>query len=200
MFGLFCLGRSWSVEERKLTDPFARQRETTSGTQRPRSIYSRKCPSRVWLNKRWSRLVAGQIWCSLHKAGCGKNFATISGVRQFHCPTTGVQENGHWGRELSMDECVYCRPRRGDSGLVASELSISGTERCHRGSHGTKWKFVLLLLGCGLFVSACAHDSDDDSGGARRHHRRGNGHAREKMETLDRSDSPSPSPTPTPGW
>jgi hypothetical protein len=186
------------VEEKKLTDPFARQRETTSGRQRPRSIYSRKCPSRFWLNKSWSRLVAGQIWCPLHQAGDRKNFATISGVRQFHCPRTGVQENGHCERELSMDECVYCRLRRGDSGLVASKLPISGTGRCDRGSHGTKWKFVLLLLGCGLFVSGCAHDSGDDSGGAHRHHRHGDGHAREKMETVDRSDSSSP--TPALGW
>ena len=98
-----------------------------------------------------------------------------------------------------MDECVYCRPRRGDSGLVPSELSISGTERCHRGKHGTKWKFVLLVFGCGLFFGACANDSaDEDSGGAHRHHRHGNGHGREQTETIDRSDNPSP--TPALGW
>jgi hypothetical protein len=98
-----------------------------------------------------------------------------------------------------MDECVYCRPRRDDSGLVASELFSSGPERCHRGSHGPKWKFVLLLLGCGFFFGACANDSaDDDSGGAHRHHRRGNGHGREQTETIDRSSTPSP--TPALGW
>ena len=97
-----------------------------------------------------------------------------------------------------MDECVYCRPRRGDSGLVASEHSISGTERCHRESPGTKWTFVLPLLACGLFVSACANDSDDDSGGSHRHHRHGDGHGREQTETVDRSSNPSP--TPALGW
>jgi hypothetical protein len=85
-----------------------------------------------------------------------------------------------------MDECVYCRPPCGDSGLVASKLSISGT----------KWKFVLFLLGCGLFVSACAKDSTDDNGGSHRHHRHGNGHGREQTETIDRSDNPIPTPSP----
>jgi len=91
-----------------------------------------------------------------------------------------------------MDECVYCRPPRGDSGLVASKLSISGTERRHR----AKWKFVLLFLGCGLFVSACANDSADDSGGAHRHHRHGNGHGPDQTETIDRSSNPIPTPSP----
>jgi hypothetical protein len=95
-----------------------------------------------------------------------------------------------------MDECVYCRPRRGDLGLVASKLSISGTERCHRGSHGTKWKFVLLFLGCGLFFSACANDSADDNGGSHRHHRHGNGQGRDQTETIDRSSNPIPTPSP----
>jgi len=94
-----------------------------------------------------------------------------------------------------MDECVYCRPPRGDSGLVASELSL-GTERCHRGSHGTKWKFVLLFLGCGLFFSACANDSAGDNGGSHRHHRHGNGHGRDQTETIDRSSNPIPTPSP----
>jgi hypothetical protein len=144
-----------------------------------------------WLNKRWSRLVAEQIWCPLRKAGYGKNFATIAGVRQFHPP-------GSLERE-TMDECVYCRLRRGDSGLVPSELSISGMERCPRRSYGAKWNTVLLLLGCGLFVSACAHDSaDDDTGGAHRHHRHGDEHGREQTETIDRSSNPSP--TPALGW
>jgi hypothetical protein len=94
-----------------------------------------------------------------------------------------------------MDECVYCRPRRGDSGLVASELSISRTEYCHRRSHGPKWTFVLLLFGCGLFVSACASDSTDEAN-QHRHHRHGNGHGREQTETIDRSSNPSPTPSP----
>jgi hypothetical protein len=97
-----------------------------------------------------------------------------------------------------MDQCVYGRPRRGDSGLVPSELLVSGTQ-CHRGSRATKWELVLLVLGCGLFFGACANDSaDEDSGGAHRHHRRGNGHGREQTETIDRSDNPSP--TPALGW
>jgi hypothetical protein len=96
-----------------------------------------------------------------------------------------------------MDECVFYRPHRGDSGLVASEPSISGTEDCHRESPGTKWTFVLPLLACGLFVSACASDSADDNGPHRRH-RHGDGRNREQMETIDRSDSPSP--TPALGW
>jgi hypothetical protein len=143
-----------------------------------------------WLNKRWGRLVAEQIWCSAREAGYGKNFATIARVREFHCLRVAGE------REI-MDECAYCRLRRGDSGSVASELSISGTERRHRGSHGTKWKFVLLALGCGLFFGACANDSDDDSG-AHRHHRHGDGHGREQTETIDRSSNPSP--TPALGW
>jgi hypothetical protein len=81
------------------------------------------------------------------------------------------------GKREIMDECVYCRPRRSDSRLVT---------------------FVFLLLGCGLFVSACASDSDDDSGGSHRHHRHGDGHGREQTETVDRSSNPSP--TPALGW
>jgi len=95
------------------------------------------------------------------------------------------------GERETMDECDYCRPPRRHAGLVASKLSIRGTERCHR----AKWKFVLLFLGCGLFVTACANDSaDDDSGGSNRHHRHGNGHGREQTETIDRSSNPSPTP------
>jgi hypothetical protein len=96
-----------------------------------------------------------------------------------------------------MYERVNCRPRRGDSGLVASGVPISSTERCPRARDFTKWKFILLLLGCGLFLGACANDSTDDST-EHRHHRHGNGHGREQMETVDRSDSPSP--TPALGW
>jgi hypothetical protein len=92
-----------------------------------------------------------------------------------------------------MYECVYCRPRRGDSGLVPSELPISGPDRFHR----DKWKFVLLLLGCGLLIGACASDSGDDTT-RHRHHRHGNGHGRDQTETVDRSDNPSP--TPALGW
>jgi hypothetical protein len=49
-----------------------------------------------WFNKGWSRLVAREIRWSLCKTGYGKNFATNSDVRQFHCPRAGVQENGYW--------------------------------------------------------------------------------------------------------
>ena len=150
-----------------------------------------------WFNNSWSRLVAGQFGVRSPKPGYGKNFATISGARQFHCPRTGVRQNGHWGKGI-MDECVYCRPPRGDSGLVVPELSVGGTESHHRGSRGANWRFVLLLFGCGLFVSACANDSADDNGGSHRHHRHGNGHGREQTETIDRSSNPSP--TPALGW
>lgn len=93
-----------------------------------------------------------------------------------------------------MYEHVYCLPRRGDSGLVASKLSISGTQRRHLFA---QWRFVLLLLGCGLLIGACANDSADDTT-QHRHHRHGNGHGRDQTESVDRSDNPSP--TPALGW
>ena len=102
-----------------------------------------------------------------------------------------------WERGIGMYEYVYCRPHRGDLGLVAFELPSNGPERCHRGSHFTKWKSVLLLLSCGFFVGACANDSTDDNT-PQRHHRHGNGHGRDQMESVDRSDNPSP--TPALGW
>jgi hypothetical protein len=96
-----------------------------------------------------------------------------------------------------MYECVYCRPRCGDSGLVASEAPISSTHRYHRDSQLAKRKFVFLLLGCGLLIGACANDSGDDTT-QHRHHRHGNGHGRDQTQTVDRSDNPSP--TPALGW
>ena len=135
-----------------------------------------------WLNKRWSRLVAEQFGVRCAEPVTER---ISQPLRQFH----SFIAPGVTAERETMDESVYCRPGRGDSGLVASELSIKGT----------RWKFVLLALGCGLFFGACANDSaDDDSGGAHRHHRHGNGHAREHTETIDRSDNPSP--TPALGW
>jgi hypothetical protein len=99
-----------------------------------------------------------------------------------------------------MYERVYCRPRRGDSGVVASEVSIAPRKARHRASDVsdfTKWKFILILLGCGLLAGACANDSTADNDQPR-HHRHGNGHGRERMETDDRSSNPSP--TPALGW
>ena len=58
-------------------------------------------------------------------------------------------------------------------------------------------EFVLLLLGCGLLIGACASDSTDDNT-PHRHHRHGNGHGRDQTESIDRSDNPSP--TPALGW
>jgi hypothetical protein len=97
-----------------------------------------------------------------------------------------------------MYERVYCRPRCGVSGLVASEIPIGREERRHYGSHFTKSKFIILLvLGCGLLIGGCANDSNDDTT-EHRHHRRGSGHGRDQTETVDRSDNPSP--TPALGW
>jgi hypothetical protein len=60
-----------------------------------------------------------------------------------------------------------------------------------------KFTAVILLLGCGLFATGCASDSDGANGGS--HHRRhGGGHNRERMETVD--DAPTPSPSPSRLW
>jgi hypothetical protein len=96
-----------------------------------------------------------------------------------------------------MYERVYCPQRRGDSGFVASEPSISARQGGHRGSRFAKWNLVLFFLGCVLFTGACANDSTDDNTQPR-HHRHGNGHGRDQTETNDRSDNPSP--TPALGW
>lgn len=96
-----------------------------------------------------------------------------------------------------MYECVYCPQRRGDSGLVASELSISRLQRGDGARRIGRWKHVLLLLGCALFAGACADDSTADKT-EHRQHRHGNGRGREQTETVDRSSDPSP--TPALGW
>jgi hypothetical protein len=95
-----------------------------------------------------------------------------------------------------MYEHVYCRSRRSDSELVASELPLDRAQR-HGGSSIANWKFLLLLLGSAFFLGACASDSADDSS-PQRHRRHGNGHGRDQTETVDRSDNPSP--TPALGW
>lgn len=99
-----------------------------------------------------------------------------------------------------MDEGVFRSRRHGDSGLVPSELSIGETER--GGHRFRKWTLVPLLLGCALFVGACADDSTTDNNHHRKH-RHGSGHEREQMETVDRSDNSSnssPAPSLAPGW
>jgi hypothetical protein len=142
---------------------------------------------------------AGAVWLQSKfgirfPSGFEKNFATILRVRQFHWLETGVPGGRSFGKELGMHECVYCRPHGGDSGLVASEIPIGGRKGCLR---FTKWKFILLLLGGGLLIGACANDSTEDNT-PHRHHRRGNGHGRDQTESIDRSDNPSP--TPALGW
>jgi hypothetical protein len=102
-----------------------------------------------------------------------------------------------WEGGLGMYGWVHYPLRRGDSGLVAPELSIDGTQRGDGPNHFRKWKLVLVLLGCALFCSACADDSTADNT-QQRHHRRGNGHGRDQTETVDRSNNPSP--TPALGW
>jgi hypothetical protein len=92
-----------------------------------------------------------------------------------------------------MYECVCCPQRRRDSGLVVSELSIGGPFCGHGANRFWKWKLVLLLLGCSFFLAACADDSTADNN-QQRHHRRGNGHGRDRSETVDRSNNPSPTP------
>jgi hypothetical protein len=129
-----------------------------------------------WFNKGWRRLVAREIWWSLRNAGTGEISQPIQAFDSFIARGPASKRTVTGKREI-MDECLYCRPRRSDSRLVT---------------------FVLLLLGCGLFVSACANDSDDDSGDSHRRHRSGNGRNREHMETIDHSSNPSP--TPALGW
>ena len=96
-----------------------------------------------------------------------------------------------------MYEGVLCSWRHSDSGLVASELSISGLQRGRQPGRFRKGKLVLLLLGCAL--CACADDSTDDST-PHPQHRHGHGHGREQSEAVDRSDNSSPTSAPTPGW
>jgi hypothetical protein len=58
-----------------------------------------------------------------------------------------------------------------------------------------KLKAFVILLGCGLLATGCASDSD---GNDKPHHRRhGGGNNRERMETVDHSDTPIPSPSPS---
>jgi hypothetical protein len=94
------------------------------------------------------------------------------------------------GGKLNMYECVFRSRRHGDSGLVASELSISGIQRGRQSSGFRKGKFVLVLLGCAL--CACADDSTADN--THRKHRHGSSHGREQMETVDRPNNSSPPP------
>jgi hypothetical protein len=95
-----------------------------------------------------------------------------------------------------MYERVYCRSRRSDWELVASELPLDQAQR-HCRSSIAKRKFLLLLFGSAFFLGACASDSADDST-PQRHRRHGNGHGRDQTETVNRSDNPSP--TPALGW
>ncbi len=92
-----------------------------------------------------------------------------------------------------MHEGVFCSQRRGDSGLVASELSTGGMPRARGPGRFKRPRLVLLVLGCVLLNFACANDSDDDQP-QQRHHRHGNGQGRDQNQTNDRSDNPSPTP------
>jgi hypothetical protein len=101
-----------------------------------------------------------------------------------------------------MYECVVHSRRHGDSGLVASELSISGIQHGRRKTRFRKWTVVALLLGSALFNGGCADDSTADNTHHRKH-RHGSGPGREQSETVDRSgdsSNSSPAPAPTPGW
>jgi hypothetical protein len=162
---------------------FRRARNHVTHTKTAQQMFQ-KVSIRSWLNNSWSRWLQDNLVFAA-QTRLREKFRNHCGSSTVLLAEDRVQQNGH-GEKGIMDECVSCRPLRGDSGLVAPKLSICGT----------KWKFVLLLLGCGLFVSACAKDSTDDNGGSHRHHRHGNGHGRDQTETIDRSDNPIPTPSP----
>jgi hypothetical protein len=118
----------------------------------------------------------------------------------------GRERSFIWKRGLSstegnfnMYECVVRSRPHGDSGLVASELSIGGKQQGRRKARFRKWTVVALLLGGAVFNGGCADDSTADNT-RHRNHRHGSGHGREQMETVDRSGDSSPTPAPTPGW
>jgi hypothetical protein len=99
---------------------------------------------------------------------------------------------------LNMYECAFRTRRRDDPRLVSPEISFIRAQRGRQPSCLRKGKLVLLLLGCALFIGACADDSGTDN--TKHRHRHGSGHGREQTETIDRSNSSSPTPAPTPGW
>jgi hypothetical protein len=146
----------------------------------------------VLVEQRSRRLVAEQIWRSLHEP-VQKKFRNHFGWRAVPLQNGwGSERTVTWERKLCMYERVYCPQCSGDSGSVASELSIR-IPPPPRGSRLAKWQLVLLVLGCALLGSGCANDSTDDNT-QHRHHRHGKGGGREQTETVDRSSDPSPTP------
>lgn len=188
------LSGAHSVAEKNaaLIDHDAIRPVTTSRIPRQRSKYSRRYPSWFWFNSErgdWLQNNFCVRFASLRR----KNSQPFWVVRGSIAEGPRFRMDGPLAKELCMHERVSCPQRSGDSGLVASELSIGGIPPPPRRNRFTKRKLVPLFLGCALFGTACANDSGDDQSRPR-HHRHGNGHGREQTETVDRSSNPSPTP------
>ncbi|MEY2521289.1 MAG: hypothetical protein QOF24_3048 [Verrucomicrobiota bacterium] len=88
---------SFCLQNQALIDHDAIRPVATSRKPKRRSKYSRRYPSRFWLNSGWGDWLQNKSG-SRSMSRCKRNFATISGGARFHCGMAGVPKGRSLGK------------------------------------------------------------------------------------------------------